>query len=175
MPLSYVCLYMRVCVYIWYPPPPLTKVFFNNLCSGTPPLDASWVRVMSWLGPITFNAALIKPPNSLRNSWKTLTRPMFSMNFWFFLWLIPGDSLKNHKFMENIGLANVFHCFFHGNSWKTLAWPMLSMNLWFFRESPGISQESRKNQKFMENIGLANVFHEFQKTMENIGLGQCFP
>ena len=48
-----------------------------------------------------------------RNSWKTLARPMFSMNFWFFLdsWLIPGDSLENHKFMENIGQANVFHEF----------------------------------------------------------------
>ena len=48
-----------------------------------------------------------------RNSWKTLAWPMFSMNFWFFLdsWLVPGDSLENHKFMENIGQANVFHEF----------------------------------------------------------------
>ena len=65
-----------------------------------------------------------------RNSWKTLARPMFSMNFWFFLdsWLIPGDSLKttnswktlarpmfsivfSQEFMENIGQANVFHEF----------------------------------------------------------------
>ena len=48
-----------------------------------------------------------------RNSWKTLARPMFSMNSLNFIdsWLIPGDSLKNHKFMENIGLANVFHEF----------------------------------------------------------------
>ena len=63
-----------------------------------------------------------------RNSWKTLARPMFSMNFWFFRdsWLIPGDSLENHKFMENIGQANVFHCFFtgiHGKHWPGQCFP----------------------------------------------------
>ena len=63
-----------------------------------------------------------------RNSWKTLARQMFSMNFWFFIhsWLIPGDSLKNHKFMENIGQANVFHCFFtgiHGKHWPGQCFP----------------------------------------------------
>ena len=84
--------------------------------------------------------------------------------------------MKNQKFMENIGQANVFHCFFHGNSWKTLAWPMFSMNLWFSRESPGTGQESMKFNEFMENIGLANVFHCF--FMEIHGKhwpGQCFP
>ena len=51
-----------------------------------------------------------------RNSWKTLARLMFSMNFWIFLesGLVPGDCLENHKFMKNIGQANVFHCFFTG-------------------------------------------------------------
>ena len=88
---------------------------------------------------------------------------MFSMNLWFFR-ESPGtsqESMKFNEFMENIGLANVFHCFFHGNSWKTLAWPMFSMNLWFSRESSGTSQESMKFNEFMENIGQANVFHEF--------------
>ena len=114
-------IYIYICIYMVPPPPPLTKVFFNNLCSGTPPLDASWVRVMSWLGPITVNAALIKPPNSLniknvlgqaqnlgktKNSWKTLAWPMFSMN-------------SCEKTMESIGLANVFHEFvgFQRISW----------------------------------------------------------
>ena len=41
---------VTIYTYIYMVPPPLTQVFFNNLCSGTPPLDASWVRVMSWLG-----------------------------------------------------------------------------------------------------------------------------
>ena len=63
-----------------------------------------------------------------RNSWKTLAWPMFSMNFWFFLdsWLIPGDCLEKHKFMENIGQANVFHCFFtgiHGKHWPGQCFP----------------------------------------------------
>ena len=64
-----------------------------------------------------------------RNSWKTLARTMFSMNSLNFIdsWPVPENSLENHKFMENIGQANVFHCF-HGNSWKTLARPMFSMN-----------------------------------------------
>ena len=99
----------------------------------------------------------------MKKQWKTLARPVFSMNFWMFLdfGLVPGDSLENHKFMENIGLANVFHCFFNRNSWKTLAWPMFSMNSWFSKESPGTSQESMKFNDFMENIGLANVFHDF--------------
>ena len=62
------------------------------------------------------------------NSWKTLARQMFSMNFWIFLdsWLIPGDSLENHKFMENIGQANVFHGFFtgiHGKHWPGQCFP----------------------------------------------------
>ena len=101
--------------------------------------------------------------------------------------------MKFNEFMENIGLANVFHCFlmeihgkhwpgqcfplfFNRNSWKTLAWPMFSMNLWFSRESPGTSQESMKFNEFLENIGLANVFHCF--FMEIHGKhwpGQCFP
>ena len=52
----------------------------------------------------------------MKKQWKTLARPMFSMNLLNFIdsWLVPGDSLKNHKFMENIGQANVFHCFFIG-------------------------------------------------------------
>ena len=53
---------------------------------------------------------------------------MFSMNFWFSLdsWLIPGDSLENHKFMENIGQANVFHDFLmeiHGKHWPGQCFP----------------------------------------------------
>ena len=66
--------------------------------------------------------------------------------------------------MENIGLANVFHCFSIKKSWKTLAWPMFSMNSWVSKESPGTSQESIKfneTHEFMENIGQASVFHEF--------------
>ena len=63
-----------------------------------------------------------------RNSWKTLARPMFSMNLRCFLdsWLIPGDSLESHKFMENIGQANVFRCFFtgsHGKHWPGQCFP----------------------------------------------------
>ena len=70
--------------------------------------------------------------------------------------------MKFNEFMENIGLANVFHCF--------------SMNSYVSRESPGTSQESMKFNEFMENIGLANVFHCF--FMEIHGKhwpGQCFP
>ena len=54
---------------------------------------------------------------------------MFSMNFWcFFLDLgrFLGDSVENRKFMENIGLANVFHCFFtgiHGKHWPGQCFP----------------------------------------------------
>ena len=49
----------------------------------------------------------------MKKQWKTLARPMFFMNSLNFIdsWLVPGDSLENHKFMENIGLANVFHEF----------------------------------------------------------------
>ena len=103
---------------------------------------------------------------------------MFSMNSWVSR-ESPGtsqESMKFNEFMENIGLANVFHCFFHGNSWQTLAWPMFSMNSWFSKESPVTSQESMKFNEFMENIGLANVFHCF--FMEIHGKhwpGQCFP
>ena len=42
-----------------------------------------------------------------------MARPMFSMNLWFSR-ESPGisqESRENHKFMENIGLANVFHEF----------------------------------------------------------------
>ena len=64
------------------------------------------------------------------NSWKTLAKPMFSMNFYektmenigqanvfhpfiesYRFLLVPGDSLENHDFMENIGQAHVFHEF----------------------------------------------------------------
>ena len=120
---------------------------------------------------------------------------MFSMNFWFFLdsWLIPGDCLEKHKFMKNIGQANVFHCFFtgihgkhwpgqcfpllfHRNSWKTLARPMFSMNFWFFLDSWLIPGDSLENHKFMENIGQANVFHCFFTgiSLENIGQANVF-
>ena len=62
------------------------------------------------------------------NSWKTLARPMFSMNSLNFIdsSLVPGDSLENHKFMENIGQANVFHDFFmeiHGKHWPGQCFP----------------------------------------------------
>ena len=130
-----------------------------------------------------------------RNSWKTLARPMFSMNFWFFLdsWLIPGDSLENHKFMANIGQANVFHgfftgihgqhwpgqCFpwfFHRNSWKTLARPMFFMNFWFFLDSWLIPGDSLETHKFMKNIGEANAFHGFFTGIHGKHWpGQCFP
>ena len=49
----------------------------------------------------------------MKKQWKTLARPMFSMNLWFSR-ESPGisqESRKNQKFMENIGLANVFHEF----------------------------------------------------------------
>ena len=64
------------------------------------------------------------------NSWKTLARPMFSMNFhektmenigqahvfhefldFLDFGLVPEHSLENHQFMQNIGQANVFHEF----------------------------------------------------------------
>ena len=84
---------------------------------------------------------------------------MFSMNSLNFIdsWLVPGDSLENHEFMENIGQANVFHQF-----------------LLF----PGFLADPRRfsgKLKFMENIGQANVFHDF--LMEIHGKhwpGQCF-
>ena len=49
----------------------------------------------------------------MKKQWTTLARPMFSMNSLNFIdsWLVPGDSLENHRFMENIGQANVFHEF----------------------------------------------------------------
>ena len=49
----------------------------------------------------------------MKKQWKTLARPMFSMNSLNFMdsWLVPGDSLENHELMENIGQANVFHDF----------------------------------------------------------------
>ena len=120
----------------------------------------------------------------MKKSWKTLAWPMFSMNLWFSS-EFPGtsrESMKFNEFMENIGLANVFHefvvfqriswdCQESMNSWKTLAWPMFSMNF---------------HEKIMENIGLANVCHEFysfsenllisavNEFMENIGLANVF-
>ena len=87
---------------------------------------------------------------------------MFSMNSKNFLdsWLVSGDSLENQEFwktlarpmssivfsqefMENLGLANVFHEFKEFP--RFLAGLMISL----------------ENQEFMENIGQANVFHEF--------------
>ena len=49
----------------------------------------------------------------MKKQWKTLAWPMFSMNSLNFIdsWLVPGDSLETHEFMENIGQANVFHDF----------------------------------------------------------------
>ena len=113
----------------------------------------------------------------MKKQWKTLAWPMFSMNSLNFIdsWLVPGDSQENHKFMENIGQANVFHCFFHRNSWKTLAWPMFSMNSLNFIDSWLVPGDSLENHKFMENIGQANVFHCFsQEFMENIGQANVF-
>ena len=71
----------------------------------------------------------------MKKQWKTLARPMFSMNSKNFpdSWLVSGDSLENHEFMENIGPANVFHEF-----------PF-------------------KKKKTMANISQANVFHEFKE------------
>ena len=79
------------------------------------------------------------------NSWKTLARPMFSMNFhekimenisqanvfhefMKFPRFLAGlrRFFGNHQFMENIGQANVFHCFFtgiHGKHWPTQCFP----------------------------------------------------
>ena len=53
---------------------------------------------------------------------------MFSMNSLNFIdsWLVPGDSLENHEFMENIGQANVFHDFVmetHGKHWPGQCFP----------------------------------------------------
>ena len=118
------------------------------------------------------------PLISMKKQWKTLARPMFSMNLLNFIdsWLVPGDSLENHKFMENIGQANVFHCFFHRNSWKTLARPMFSMNSLNFIDSWLVPGDSLKNHKFMENIGQANVFHCFFTGIHGKHWpGQCFP
>ena len=63
------------------------------------------------------------------NSWKALARPMSSIVF-------------SQEFMENLGLATVFHEF---KVPRFLAGLMISL----------------ENQEFMENIGQANVFHEF--------------
>ena len=40
----------------------------------------------------------------MKKQWKTLARPMFSMNFWIFLdsGLVPGDSLEKHQFEANL-------------------------------------------------------------------------
>ena len=141
----------------------------------------------------------------MKKQWKTLARPMFSMNSLNFIdsCLVPGDSLENHEFMENIGQANVFHRFFTGihgnlgkskNSWKTLAWPMFSiafsqefmenigawpmfsMNFWIFLDSWLIPGDSLENHKFMENISLANVCHDFFTEIHGKHWpGQCFP
>ena len=96
------------------------------------------------------------------NSWKTLARPMFSMNSLNFTdsWLVPGDSLENHEFMENIGQANVYHCFFmeiHGN----IGQANVFHEFWGFLDLVLIPGNSLEIHEFMENIGLANVFHEF--------------
>ena len=103
----------------------------------------------------------------MKKQWKTLARPMFSMNSLNFIdsWLVPGDSLKNHKFMENIGLAkfmenigqaNVFHEF------------LFFLDSWLIRRFSGKPQIHGKHWPgqsfhcfFHENIGQANVFHEF--------------
>ena len=78
----------------------------------------------------------------MEKQWKTLARPMFSMNSKNFLdsWLVSGDSLENHEFMENIGLANVFHEFAWKNNEKKKARPMFSM-IFGFSWIPGWSQE----------------------------------
>ena len=49
----------------------------------------------------------------MKKPWKTVARPMLSMNSLNFndSWLVPGDSLENNEFMENIGQANAFHEF----------------------------------------------------------------
>ena len=74
-----------------------------------PPQKILWKTINSW-------KTLARPMFSMNfheKQWKTLARPMFSMNSLNFIdsWLVPGDSLENHKFMENIGQANVFHKF----------------------------------------------------------------
>ena len=85
---------------------------------------------------------------------KTLARPMFSMNSWNLLdsGLVPGDSLEIYKFMENIGQANDFHCFFHRNSWTTLAEPMFSVNFWIFLDSGLVPEDSLENHKSWKRL-----------------------
>ena len=113
-----------------------------------------------------------------RNSWKTLARPMFSMNFWSFLdfGLVPELSLENHKFMENIGQANDFHCFFteiHGKHWPG-QW--FSMNSGSFLDFGLVSGDSLENHQIMDNIGQANAFHCFFAGIHGKHWpGQCFP
>ena len=81
----------------------------------------------------------------MKKHWKTLAWPMSSMNLWFSKDSpeTSQGSIQFNKFMENIGLANVFHEF------------VVS------KDSSETSEESTQFNKFMENIGLANVFHGF--------------
>ena len=96
-----------------------------------------------------------------KKQWKTLAKPMFSMNLRFSTESsgISPNLEKNQKIMQ-----------------KTLAWLMFSMNF---------------HEKTMENIGQANAFHEslnFKRTSwDQPGIneiqrihgkrwpGQCFP
>ena len=50
--------------------------------------------------------------------WKTLARLIYSMNLRNLLeyWLVPGDPMESHKFMEDVGQANIFHKFPWKNS-----------------------------------------------------------
>ena len=47
----------------------------------------------------------------MKKQWKTLARPMFSMNLWFSRKSSGWSQEILWKFMENIGQANVFHEF----------------------------------------------------------------
>ena len=128
------------------------------------------------------------------NSWKTLARPMFCMNFHEkamenigqanifhefinFPRLLAGfrKFFGNHQFMENIGQANVFHCFFHRKSRKTLARPMFSMNFWIFLDLGQVPGHSLENHQLRETLARPMFSIVFsQEVTENIGQAKVF-
>ena len=65
---------------------------------------------------------------------------MNSLNF-IDSWLVPGDSLENHEFMENIGQANVFHDFLMENHGKNIGQANVFHAFLFF---PGFLADPRR-------------------------------
>ena len=130
--------------------------------------------------------------NFHEKQWKTLAWPMFSMNLWFSK-ESPGtsrESMKFNEFMENIGLANVFHEFLdfpgfladprrfsgkpqiHGKHWPGQCLPL------FFH---GNSWKTLAWPMCSMNLWFSTIFHgtsqestKFIEFMENIGLANVF-